>query len=58
MCKNAFEEFSKKTNKVMIFCKLRGNDSSLSNLCVSQRFCQDVDRYVEVNQERDCKYYE
>ena len=35
-----------------------GNDANLSQLCVSQKFCTDKDRYVEIDQKRDCKYYE
>ena len=58
MCKNAYEQVSERTGKIMIFCKLMGEDASLSQLCVSQKFCQDKDRYVEVDQKRDCKYFE
>ena len=58
MCKNAYEQVSDRTGKIMIFCKLMGNDANLSQLCVSQKFCTDKDRYVEIDQERDCKYYE
>jgi len=57
MCKNAYERVSDKTGKMMIFCKKMGNDASLSQLCISQKFCQDKDRYVEINQKRDCKFY-
>ena len=58
MCKNAYEKISQKTGKMMIFCQLIGPDAALSQLCVSQKFCQDKDRYVEINQKRDCKYFE
>lgn len=58
MCKNAYEQVSIKTKKTMIFCKLMGNDGSLSQLCISQKFCRDKDRYVELDQKKDCKYYE
>ena len=58
MCKNAYEQVSDRTGKMMIFCKLMGNDANLSQLCVSQKFCTDKDRYVEIDQKRDCKYYE
>ena len=58
MCKNAYEQVSDRTGKIMIFCKLMGNDANLSQLCVSQKFCKDKDRYVEIDQKRDCKYYE
>lgn len=62
MCKNAYEQISERTGKIMIFCKLLGNKGekppSLSELCVSQRFCKDKNRYVEIDQKRDCNYYE
>ena len=58
MCKNAYEQVSERTGKIMIFCKLMGNDASLSQICVSQKYCMDKDRYVEVDQKRDCKYFE
>lgn len=58
MCKNSYEQVSERTGKIMIFCKLMGEDASLSQLCISQRFCGDKDRYIEVNQKRDCKYFE
>lgn len=57
MCKNAYEQISEHTNKVMIFCKLLGNDASLDQLCISQRFCPDKDRYVENNPNNNCKKY-
>lgn len=58
MCKNAYEQVSERTGKIMIFCKLRGNVQSLSSLCVSQRFCKDKDRYIELNPKKDCKDYD
>ena len=58
MCKNAYEKISEHTKKVMIFCRLKGNNGSLHELCISQRFCPDKDRYIEINQKRDCKLYE
>lgn len=58
MCKSAYEQLSERTGKVMIFCKKLGNNGSLSELCISQRFCKDKDRYIVLNQKRDCKYYE
>lgn len=57
MCKNAYEQISDRTGKTMIFCKRKGHDGILSQLCISQKFCKDKDRYVEINQKRDCKYY-
>ena len=58
MCKNAYETKSDRTGKIMIFCKLMGNDAALNQLCISQKFCSDKGRYVEIDQKRDCKYYE
>lgn len=58
MCKNAYEQLSERTGKIMIFCKLRGNEGTLSQMCISQKFCMDKNRYVEIDQKRDCKYFE
>lgn len=58
MCKNAYEKISDRTEKTMIFCKLKGTESTLSNLCISQKYCGDKNRYVAINQKRDCKYFE
>lgn len=58
MCKNAYEQVSERTGKMMIFCKLMGNEASLTQLCISQKYCMDKERYVEVDQKRDCKYFE
>lgn len=57
MCKNAYEQVSERTGKIMIFCKLKGHDAQLNQLCISQRFCQNKDRYIEVDQEKNCKYF-
>lgn len=58
MCKNAYEQISKHTGKIMIFCKLKGQGDSLEHFCISQKFCIDKDRYIALNQKKDCKYYE
>lgn len=58
MCKNAYEQISDRTKKIMIFCSLIGCEGKMSQLCVSQKFCPDKDRYIEVDQKRDCKKYE
>jgi len=42
----------------MIFCKLLGNEGTISQLCVGQRFCNEKDKYVEHNQKKNCKNYE
>ena len=57
MCKNAYEQISDRTKKIMIFCNLKWYDGSIDQLCISQRFCPDKDRYIEINQKRDCKKY-
>ena len=58
MCKNAYEQMSDRTKKIMIFCKLKGTSGAINQLCISQRYCQDKGRYVEINQKKDCKKYE
>lgn len=58
MCKNAYEQLSERTNIIMIFCKLLGNDGFLEQLCISQRFCPDKNRYIENEQKKNCKKYE
>lgn len=57
MCKHAYEQMSRRTSKIMIFCKLLGTTGELSQLCISQRFCSDKDRYIEINQKKDCKKF-
>lgn len=57
MCKNAYEQISERTGKKMIFCKLMGSDGLLSQLCISQRFCNEKDKYVENNPNKNCKNY-
>lgn len=42
----------------MIFCSLIGNDGTLNQLCISQRFCKEKDCYVPLNQKENCKKYE
>lgn len=58
MCKNSYEKLSERTKKIMIFCKLKGNEGEISQLCVAQRYCKDKDRYIITDQKRNCKYYE
>lgn len=58
MCKNAYEQLSSHTSKSMIFCRLKGMDGTLNQLCISQRYCPDKDKYIEIDQRRDCKKYE
>lgn len=58
MCKNAYEQISDRTQKKMIFCRLKGRDAVLSQLCISQKFCAEKDRYVTIDQKTECKYYE
>lgn len=57
MCKNSYEQVSAKTKKTMIFCSRIGKEGTLEQLCISQRYCQNKDRYIEIDQKRDCKYY-
>lgn len=58
MCKNSYEKYSERTKKNMLFCKLLGSDGSLSQLCISQRFCKEKDRYIHSDHpEKNCKHY-
>lgn len=61
MCKNAYEQLSKRTGKIMVFCRLRDDckeyTSEMMKLCVAQKFCSDKDKYVPHGQEQMCKYY-
>lgn len=58
MCRYAYDKRSSLTNKTMIFCHLQDTKKTdYMKLCISQKFCSDGDRFVEVNQKRDCKYY-
>lgn len=57
MCKNAYEQISDRTKKLMIFCKLLGETASLSHLCVSQKFCPQKNKYIATDQKRNCKFY-
>lgn len=58
MCKHAYEKVSEHTYKTMIFCDLLIKSNELSCLCISQKYCPDKDRYVELNQKKACKKYE
>ncbi len=58
MCKHAYEQLSERTKKVMVFCELIGRGGSLDQLCISQRFCPDKDRYIETDQKKNCRYYQ
>lgn len=57
MCKNSYKLISERTGKKMIFCKLLGDDGSLNQLCICQRFCEKKDCYVEFNPQKYCKNY-
>ena len=56
-CKNAYEQVSARTKKTMIFCKLKGMDGLISQLCVAQRYCNTKDRYIVTDQKNSCKEY-
>ena len=58
MCKYAYEKMSDRTHKIMIFCRMNDKKTGLGGLCVSQKFCSNKDKYVPINQKRDCKYFE
>lgn len=57
MCKNSCEQLSERTGKTMIFCKLKGTEGLISQLCIAQRYCKDKDRYIETDQKMNCKDY-
>ncbi len=57
MCKNAYEQYSAHTGKIMIFCSHIKAPKTLAQLCISQKFCPKKDRYIELNQKETCKYY-
>lgn len=58
MCKNSYEKFSERTKKNMLFCKLLGTDGLLSQICISQRFCKEKDKYIESeNSKKNCINY-
>ena len=42
----------------MVFCNLKGGNATLENICVSQKFCGKLDKYVPLNQKQDCKFFE
>lgn len=59
MCKNAYEWLSEKTDKVMIYCKLKEDcKNELERLCLGQYYCSEKDKYCERNQKVNCKKYE
>lgn len=58
MCKYAYEAFSNLSSKVMIYCHLKDNEKSdIMKLCIGQRYCNTVNKYVEYNQRNICKHY-
>lgn len=57
MCKNAYEQYSAHTGKIMIFCNHIKNQEALTQLCISQKFCPKKDRYIELNPKETCKHY-
>lgn len=58
MCNHAYEAVCPRTNKIMVFCRLKGETQTLDNICVSQKFCGKLDKYIPLNQKRDCKYFD
>ena len=58
MCKNAYENLSNTTNKVMIYCHLNDCETNeMLKLCCKIRFCDEKDKYIFHN-EKECKRYE
>jgi len=59
MCKYAYEDFSDRAKKIMIFCHLKDNENSeMLKLCTSQRYCNNEDKYIPYKQKENCKYCE
>lgn len=59
MCNKCYEKLAERTEKIMLFCKLKeDNKNELLRLCSCQRFCSDEDKYIPHKQEQGCKYYE
>ena len=62
MCKNCYEKMVKRSEKIMLFCKLLENDitntSEMMKLCICQRFCSDKDKYIPYKQKEGCKNFE
>lgn len=59
MCGNCYEKYVERTERVMLFCKLKNSAiAELLKLCDCQRYCSDKDKYVPHKQKESCKYYE
>lgn len=62
MCKNAYEQVSERTGKIMLFCNILESEekvkTELEKLCMCQRFCLDKDKYIPYQQKERCKNYE
>ncbi len=60
MCGNCYEKYVERSEKTMLFCKLKSKEmeqSELLGLCTCQRFCSDKDKYIPYKQISGCKYY-
>lgn len=57
MCEHAYEKLSDRTGKTMIFCRLMKNTNDFQNICISQKFCQKLDKYVQQKERNVCKHY-
>lgn len=57
MCINGYYKVSPTTNIEMIYCKLfEDKENDLEQLCCNQRFCKDLDKYIE-HEKINCKLY-
>lgn len=55
-CEHAYEKLCDRTGKNMIFCRLKKNSENFQNICINQRFCQKLDKYVQ-SERITCKDY-
>ena len=59
MCRHCYEEYINRTDKIMLVCDLKNDESDeLLRLCICQRYCNKDDKYIPYNQKEQCKEYE
>lgn len=57
MCKNCYLKYVEQSKSDMLFCILKNKEKNeLMKLCHCQRFCSDLNKYIEHKQER-CRNY-
>ena len=60
MCSNCYEKYVEKTERIMLFCRLKDKDGydEMLKLCTCQRYCNEQDKYIPYKQREGCKYFE